>query len=528
MRPIDFFECSACCMTFLSGQNAKRHVSSKCKQATIRRVPMQYTIIGDRLDVVTYLLEDTTIFPKLTGNRGIINSIVETWGEQTIRRTITGEFLSQLTAVFHLTWSKENTALPRIRNVFRSERQIFYATSEQILAPADRPNDDPPQPPSRSEAIDVTRHRDTLETYQMLAYELFVMHRAFILDTKFAGSKLADVCRDLPTTPWQMYHDHPLNGVPGHIMASSVTGYEDWMSPMLHVIRQGIPTHQTHGYEVPEATERINVSMCPACGWSHPESAQTKRHMLTCRHMPDVRTGGTKSDPASETTTPHEVKHPDPIKMTALARRFDQKTTRLMKRKRVVDEPEFTLRHIPACGNTERLRRTYTQDEIKRIMPYPITPGNVTGTHGLMEAYVIAFNGLFGKDAIDPRFQSFFRRRGTIRGFTGVYDDEARAYTPSMVDIGHPVEMVVATMETILAFWMTMQPSSSSVQMRDIMESIAIKVDGVSFVDLETNHETVQTDLDTSTPWQNTFRRLMDCVPRQTELRLAIEPDRSA
>ena len=475
MRDIDFFECSRCAVVYQNMQNAKRHIEKTCKHASLVRVPMIYAVVGEEKDLIAHLTEDATVFPRAVDNRRIINQIARAWGKDTARMMTHGPMMHQLSTVFNVTWGKHNTAIPALQNVFRHAGKIVYARSEQTVF-------------SEADPVDITTYPDTLETCTMLAYDLFVMHRLIVLDTATAGSMVSD-----GTTPseWERYTRHALPNVPGCFMGCDVNAYADWMRPVADMIRCGIPTY-TARHEIGGADVRISVWQCPACGWSHPESTKTKRHISTCRHVP-------------------RPIHP-PVKMSAVARRFrPDEGTRVAKRKRVVGVYEFTCTHLAACGDKRRVDWAFTSSHAAAVRP------DLTSDDTFLEAFVESFHHLFGHAAIDPSFQSFYRKRGKVHGYIADYDDILRAYTPRMKEFADIVDIMPYIIGTICLVWTKLHPSL----VVDLVVARGKRIDGISFDLLEamTDDDTPLRDtVYASARWRNMITRIEQSIPFQSEL----------
>ena len=481
MRDIDFFECSECAVVYQNMQNAKRHIEKKCKHASLVRVPMMYAVVGEEKDLISHLTEDATVFPRAVDNRHIINQIARAWGKDTARMMTHGPMMHQLSTVFNVTWGKHNTGTPTLQNVFRHAGKLVYARSEQTVF-------------SKADPVDITTYPDTLETFMMLAYDLFVMHRLIVLDTATPGSMVSD-----GTTPseWERYTHHALPNVPGCVMGCDVNAYADWMRPVVDMIRTGIPTY-TARHEIGRTASdlRISVWQCPACGWSHPESTKTKRHISACRH-------------ATRTTDQPVV---SPVKMNAVARRFrPTEGTRVAKRKRGVEVYEFTCTHLAACGDKRRVDWAFTSCHADTMRP------DLTNDDAFLEAFVDSFHHLFGHAAVDPSFQSFYKKRGKVHGYVADYDDVLRAYTPLVKEFADVIDVLPYIIGTICLVWTKLHPSL----VVDLVVARGKRIDGISFDLLEamTDDDTHLRDTVYASPrWRNLLTRIEQSIPYQSEM----------
>lgn len=449
---------------------------------------MLYSVVDEMLDVKQYLLERTVPFPSLNNTGPYIRKIANSWAKITLDACVCGGILSQLEKVFSLTWSKKNTQVPEIRNVFRHDGKIYRLVSTETLI-------DMSSPP------ELVVLDDSTETMQQLVYGLFVMHREFVLSTKF------DKLFGTPGT-WDEYNNQALPGIPQMVLAPHVNEYEPWMEPLIEVVREGIQTYDTPILNKNELATTL-VSSCRGCGWSHPDAWRTKRHIAACRHVASLQEAmEARTDDADED---HEQIDPtQPVQMVATIHRFDGTKPRLAQRNRRVDEETYSRNFVPAGCDTTRIYRAFAKSELDDIVPFDL--GALDETM-FQDAIVHAFDKLFGRHAIEDAYRAFFKRDGHIYGFIKRAEKDGTIQRSRIAKVSL-LEVVHYTIDTIIAVW---NKATGFKHAMKIMEMTDTPINGMSIAKLDASIDVFDLTHQRSW-WMNLCTRIRDCVPAEHEL----------
>jgi hypothetical protein len=282
--------CNTCSYTTVDKSNSTKHAHAMSPRRICFGIPSGLTVQRATPHATMLAWFKTELYNSKstpTSTDGLAE-LIASIPYSTLHRLLFGNIVDAMRKLFATTWSRDtvtNNESREFQTVFRWRNSIVQFRS--ILG-SSRTIDD----------FEIITIPATKTTYQELAFELFctIGDIAFFVSNPSNREALGEKYLPRAAIAWKTT---AMRGIPDITTPASITGYRQWMDPIVNDIERFIPTRESlFEYRQPEhyttgraicldhdaPTHRlICVHVCTSCRVAHPNKQRIARHVRTCK-----------------------------------------------------------------------------------------------------------------------------------------------------------------------------------------------------------------------------------------------------